>query len=312
MKHNQRLIVLSGILLSLKFSGAWTEVWLDYAFFIGVMVLIGLPHGAVDHLIHIRQKQQEAVTSRSLGRFLLTYMGMIALYGLVWYLLPTLSLVVFIVLSCYHFGQSQLFYFFRKEGPFATLTYLLWGLAVLSYIVCWNSRESLALIGSLLPGFESRPTTLLLLPYLEVFPWALSLFPVVFLVSRAGVLPAKAIGWELGTLLSIGLVSYYCGLLVAFTVYFGLWHSSKSLRAIVRGFQAQQPGYDYRRFYKDALLFSLLSIVGIGLLTALSYYVLTGLHPVMLFFVLISLLTLPHMVILETVYQKREPQLQPQ
>lgn len=298
------LIVLSCILLALKVSGSWTEAWMDYTFFGLVMILIGLPHGAVDHLIHIRQKQSKELTATTLGQFVRSYLLMIALYGLVWYLLPAVSLGLFIGLSCYHFGQSQLYYFFKKEGYFSTFTYILWGLAVLSYIICWNSQDSIALISTILPEFGEWLATSPLAANLWYLPWVLSVVPAAFLVSRLRGLPFDIILWEAGSLLVIGLVSYYCGLLVAFSVYFGFWHSSKSLRAIVRSFRIRHPNYNYTRFYKDAFLFSAISTVGIALLSAGTYYFPIGIHPVMLFFVLISLLTFPHMVILEEVYRK--------
>ena len=289
----------------MKWTGIWNEPWIDYAFFGITMVVIGLPHGAVDHLIHIRQKQQEDLTPATLWRFVRGYLGLVLLYGLLWYFLPTLSLLLFIGFSCYHFGQSQLYYFFSKENPFSALTYLLWGLAVLSYIICWNSQESLALIGTILPNFETWLTGSGPAAYLSLVPWVASLPPGLFLLSRLRSYPAGVVLWEAGCLLAIGLVSYYGGLLVAFSVYFGFWHSSKSLRAIVRGFKENNPGYNYVRFYKDALVFSAISIVGIAILAAATYYFVLGIHPVMLFFVVISLLTFPHMLTLETVYRRQ-------
>ncbi len=277
---------------------------MDYTFFGLVMILIGLPHGAVDHLIHIRQKQSKELTATTLGRFMRSYLIMIALYGLVWYLLPAVSLGLFIGLSCYHFGQSQLYYFFKREGFFAAMAYAFWGLTVLSYIICWNSQDSIALISTVLPGFGEWLVNSPLAANLWYLPWVLSIVPVVFLGSRLRRLPFDIVLWEGGSLLVIGLVSYYCGLLVAFSVYFGFWHSSKSLRAIVRSFRSLHPNYNYYRFYKEAFLFSAVSVAGMGLLLVGTYYFPIGIHPVMLFFVLISLLTFPHMVILEKVYQK--------
>ena len=299
------LIVLSCIPLALKVSGLWSEPWMDYTLFVLVMILIGLPHGAVDHLIHIRQKQGDELTAITLGRFVRWYLLMIALYSLVWYLLPGVSLGIFIGLSCYHFGQSQLYYFFKEEDYFSTITYLFWGLAVLSYIICWNSQDSLALIGTIVPEFGNWLINNSFAASLRYVPWILSVAPVLFLVSRVRKLPADIILWEAGSLLAIGLVSYYCGLLVAFSVYFGFWHSSKSLRAIVRSFRDLHPEYDFAKFYKDAFLFSFISIVGIALLSVGTYYFSVGIHPVMLFFVLISLLTFPHMLVLEEVYRKK-------
>lgn len=279
---------------------------MDYTLFVLVMILIGLPHGAVDHLIHIRQKQSDELTAVTLGRFVRWYLLMIASYGLVWYLLPGLSLVLFIGLSCYHFGQSQLYYFFREEGYLSTIAYIFWGLAVLSYIICWNSQDSLTLIGTIVPEFGNWLAESSFAASVWYLPWLLSVAPVLFLISRLRKIPTGILLWEAGSFLVIGLVSYYCGLLVSFSVYFGFWHSSKSLRAIVRSFRSRHPEYDFTRFYKDAFLFSIISIVGIALLSAGTYYFPIGVHPVMLFFVLISLLTFPHMLVLEEVYRKHK------
>ena len=238
--------------------------------------------------------------------FLTSYLAMILFYGLVWYFLPTFSLLIFILLSCYHFGQSQLYYFFSNQSAATRLLYGCWGLSVLSCIVCWNWAESVALLSPIIPAVAPTLTnerTVALMPYAPIL---ISVIPTVFLLSRLfHPIYRSAVLWELLSLAIIGLAAYFGGLIVGFSVYFGLWHSTKSLRSIIRSFKQNRPSYSLVHFYREALPFSSISIFGIVLMLVLSQYLTALIHPVMLFFILISLLTLPHMVVLERIYTPR-------
>lgn len=268
------------------------------------MLVVGLPHGAVDHLIHIQLKRQNELTLQSLLRFVSFYVALLLLYGTVWFFFPTMSLIFFILLSCYHFGQSQWYYFFSSSPVLSGIVYILWGLAVLSYIVLWNSSEALLILNSLIPTLTRDNLSEIIGNKWSQIPTLLSIIPAIFLSSKFRTFPKSVIFWEVVSLLAIGLVSYFCGLLVGFAAYFGFWHSTKSLAAIVRNLRSVHPGYSLSQFYKDAFVFSFISIAGIVLLLLSLPHLDLGIHPVMLFFVLISLLTFPHMVILEQLYSR--------
>ena len=72
-------------------------------FFTSLILLTGIPHGALDHLI------QEA-TDKKLNRiysvklFLLRYLMIMILYAFAWYWFSGLSLLIFLVISAWHFG----------------------------------------------------------------------------------------------------------------------------------------------------------------------------------------------------------------
>jgi Brp/Blh family beta-carotene 15,15'-monooxygenase len=71
------------------------------SFLIIVLILFGVPHGALDLYIdqHLRKSESNQKT------FLLKYIGNIIAYALVWYFFPIAALVIFILITAYHFGE---------------------------------------------------------------------------------------------------------------------------------------------------------------------------------------------------------------
>ena len=75
-----------------------------------LIVFIGIPHGANDHLLffNLINKSVDKNNKKSI-LFFASYIGLIILYVCCWYLFPTFSLGLFILISIYHFGQSNLY-----------------------------------------------------------------------------------------------------------------------------------------------------------------------------------------------------------
>ena len=87
----------------------WVEPsnpYFDYAFTFIFMFLLGIPHGAGDHLLIQKQKKDQGL-SFSLFRFVGSYLGVMLLYAVMWYYLPKISFVIFILISIFHFGDFE-------------------------------------------------------------------------------------------------------------------------------------------------------------------------------------------------------------
>jgi Brp/Blh family beta-carotene 15,15'-monooxygenase len=295
-------LVLGASLAVLLLSSLWPESEATWAlpFFVLMMLSTGLPHGATDHVIE-RFRQERRGHQFAWGRFLGVYMGAMLLYGLAWTLLPLLSLGLFIVISAYHFGQSQLLYLAGGEkSPFKAMLYLSWGLAVLTAIIGLHPQASGEVLSVLLPGEQWRALAGWWLPLLGL---SASLAMLLLTVAwRQGKLTSRAYALEwlnLGVLL---VLSWQCSLLVSFAVYFGLWHSLASISMELRILRQEQPGYGPWDFVRAAWPFSLISFAGIGLLLAGGYLLADYVSPYLLFFMAISVLTLPHMVFMQGFY----------
>lgn len=94
------------------------------------MVAIGIPHGALDHKVF-----HKPIYSPS---FLTSYIGLMLLVGVGWFLSPTLALTFFLVGSAWHFGETE-FNELRIRNRFTQLVY---GALILSCIILPHAQEA--------------------------------------------------------------------------------------------------------------------------------------------------------------------------
>ena len=73
------------------------------------LVLLGLPHGAMDHLV-VPHLDRRPLTLRFWLPFFGAYLGLVLLYLAFWRVAPAAALLVFLVVSCLHWGQGDLAY----------------------------------------------------------------------------------------------------------------------------------------------------------------------------------------------------------
>lgn len=124
-----------------------------------------------------------------------------------------------------------------------------------------------------------------------------------FLVKRA--ISTFDLYIEIGLIAFFIFTFYYANLLISFVIYFGLWHAVKAIYFELRAFE-QEKRVGLKKFIWAAIPFTLLSVLGIGLLMFISSWTSTIVSPLMLFFIVISVLTLPHMTFMAVLYQKKQ------
>ncbi|MCU4717859.1 Brp/Blh family beta-carotene 15,15'-dioxygenase [Halapricum hydrolyticum] len=79
---------------------------IQYAVLLSTVLVLGLPHGALDHLTLPRARDR-AVTLRGVAVFSVAYLAVAGAYGLAWLLAPTASFVGFVLLTWFHWGQGD-------------------------------------------------------------------------------------------------------------------------------------------------------------------------------------------------------------
>ena len=96
----------------------------------------------------------------------------------------------------------------------------------------------------------------------------------------------------------------YCDLVWAFAIYFGIWHSYNHALVMLRYLTSKKHSVNFGWFFKESFLFSLLSYLGLlfvyNMLNAFGNEELL----VSLLFVVIAILTLPHMLVVEKLYTR--------
>ncbi|MEL6134576.1 MAG: Brp/Blh family beta-carotene 15,15'-dioxygenase, partial [Bacteroidota bacterium] len=288
-------LLFGGISLLFDLGGA------EIGIFIFFMVATGIPHGATDHVVD-RYIQRKRGQRFHWGRFLFYYLGAILLYTICWIFLPLLSLVIFLLISAFHFGQSQLLPLkFTKQSPFRPILYILWGGIVLWAIVGFHPESSGEILGSLFG--QGTIQWELPLVYMTLAPAFLAWLLLMVVISVREGLSIRSVAWETFNLLVLIAMSHELSLLMSFALYFGLWHSMASISHEIHIFRTEHASFSWKSFAKDALPFSLISFGGIVLLLITAQILQSHISPYLLFFIAISVLTLPHMVFMDRFYR---------
>jgi hypothetical protein len=113
---------------------------------------------------------------------------------------------------------------------------------------------------------------------------------------------------EVGLLAFLIFTFSYANLLISFVIYFGLWHATKAIFFELKTFNLAQR-FGLKKFAIEALPFTLISVLGIIILIFVSRWMAGVLSPLMLFFIVISVLTLPHMTLMAGLYRTKEKEL---
>ncbi len=110
--------------------------WVNSIILIVGAVLVGIPHGAIDHLLNSGN-----INNKIKLTFILNYLGKIALYLILWIILPKLALIVFLIYSIWHFGQNDLIEWKVKINPYKIFSwgFCLFGIILLGHLAETNS-----------------------------------------------------------------------------------------------------------------------------------------------------------------------------
>lgn len=266
-------------------------------FCFGLLAFVGIPHGALDHLIEQEHSLRQAQPF-SLTRFIAKYVFMIAAYGLGWMVFPVLSFILFLLISALHFGETDL-----EQAPdtgYWSLTRLLAGGFVLAFILINHADEVTPIIarivendtltmqvwngairhgGSLLRGWVTLLGVLAMLAY--------------------GHQPIPVNGWRLVRLAMVVSLTYTLPLLPAFMLYFGGWHSLSSFGTIVSYLQqSPHPGQSIWKIWRQSIPFTLLAFGFLIACTNVWNSYIPTIDPIPYLFILLSTITLPHIKVM--------------
>lgn len=269
--------------------------WQNYIA-LGTILLLGIPHGAIDNSIFL------SGSGMPVPRFFALYIGVIAANVLLWFMLPELAYAAFILLSAYHFGQSQLTDVSILRGR--KFVFLLWGLAVMSTYLYSNRVELLNLIAAYedLAAFSIFFNGSFLLISLTTSVSA-SLGLLIYLTAT-GTMRLERFLRELFVFGIVATTAYLFSFLLGFALFFVTVHAFKVLQSEYGYLLETNKLKDVKQFIKALLPLSLLSIAGISMLTAAVYFELFSISYPLLFMVIISSITVPHAYVMERFYRK--------
>jgi beta-carotene 15,15'-dioxygenase len=252
---------------------------------IGFMA-VGLPHGAVDHLLFLRNNPV------SLKNFILKYLGIVILGLVLWMIAPSLSLIIFILYSSFHFGESEIE---KNEKTISTISdhlkAFVLGLSILTCIIFSHPHESASIIEQLGTTFPANTFTH---EAINSSYWvALGSFVlIVFQLKLSG----KSVLSGLPLVLLAGIQT---PLILAFSLYFIFQHSCNAWTHICNGIKLNSLS-----LYKKALPYLLGSIAILLLILLMDFQnIYDSKNVIASGFMFISCISFPHFVVMHLFYQ---------
>lgn len=286
--------------------------------FVLCMVMIGVPHGGLDHLVFLQGSSSESLKYGDSAvehfmengiwkdwnfwmGFLRIYVSVIVVYAILWWTMPWMSFVVFMLLSAYHFGQIQLDYLnvVLEESWLKTVVYLFWGIAILTRILFTHYRETERILESF---FELKQVVD---PEYAVFVMYFSEISTLMLLSYLRfkrMMSTSSLCSEVIAYLLISILNSRKSLLICFSIFYGLWHSLKSMEI-----HSEELGMTIYQCMLHAIPFSILSFI--GLIVILVLIQMQSSHsPYLIFLCCLGTLAAPHILVGHTLYSRRRKQ----
>lgn len=261
---------------------------------VALIMLLGIPHGAIDHILfkHIKKDYSKGW----LYRFFAQYFLLMGLLSLTWWTLPSLALIVFLAVSAYHFGQSQ-WHSLQANTILKRSLYCSWGAFVLAAPLLWNYTETAPIIEKLI-GIEIIVELGYQL-FIPVLFLVLIILQTLVLFFRRKISRQKLLE-EWAILLLLTGLFYYTPLLVGFAVYFVFWHSIDSIEDQIIRLRAIHSEYTIKTHLKQVIPFTLMAFGSIGLSSWLLPAGLMTSAWISQLFILISIVTLPHSLLMDS------------
>ncbi|MBC7553912.1 MAG: Brp/Blh family beta-carotene 15,15'-dioxygenase [Taibaiella sp.] len=274
-----------------------------YLFFSGI-ILLGIPHGAADLLVAGRTAGEEK-KSFSKMRFLTVYVSMLLAFGALLWFFPLLGGILFILLSAYHFGETDL-NFVNVGSVLGKLLVTSYGILIISVILFSHFEEVKLLLEPFNIVLKNRGFINWLSEqryYLMSFS-VLIFFTSLFLyLFKNGVEVFLSKDRFLIGFASMVFILFNLPLLLGFTFYFVAWHSLFSLKNIV-GYLRKSEDISPMLIVQKMLLYSSIAIGGIAIFGVASFFFFTGGSAVIYPFLGLAVLTAPHMLVMHDMYNR--------
>ncbi|MCO5949328.1 Brp/Blh family beta-carotene 15,15'-dioxygenase [Mucilaginibacter flavidus] len=272
-----------------------------YIFLAGV-VICGIPHGAADLLISVKEANDRKVPFSHLN-FFSKYLGRLLAFLALLLLLPFVGLIVFIIIGSFHFGETDLNRLDTDsiKGSFLSFSY---GLVVISVIVLGHFQE----VKTLLLLFQSGQNHAHLINWVDrykVVMLSISLilfFSTVFIYFLGNTENPESSGEFLVDFSVLVFITFNLPMILGLTFYFIFWHSILSIKNIVAYFNKDNY-FPFMVIIRQICFYSFLAIIGILLFGITGFMFLNSSTMVIYMILGLAVLTAPHINIMHIMYK---------
>jgi Brp/Blh family beta-carotene 15,15'-monooxygenase len=263
------------------------------SFLILVLILFGVPHGALD--LYIDQHLHKSDSNQK--AFLIKYIANIVAYALVWYFFPIAALVIFILITAYHFGEID--WLGKTDNIIHKTAYsvigLLWILLLLSKNVNFALEVFIRMERS---AFNEKQWIHLAN---KIYPITLiglfAVYAVLFFFKGLFFSNNKYYYYALLQQITLIIFAFFMPLWLCFAFYFGFWHSLLSFDKIRITFSMPNNFTGWKNLLIKAAPFSIMAWFGFSYITLSTLNSKDASGIFTLLFISLSVLALPHLQI---------------
>ena len=263
------------------------------SFLIAVLILFGVPHGALD--LYIDQHLHKAASNQKI--FLLKYIANIIAYAAVWYFFPVAALIIFILITAYHFGEID--WLGKTDTAIQKMAYsvigLLWILLLLSKNINFALQIFIRMERS---AFNESQWTALAGKIYPITLIGLALVYIILFFFKAHFFSKNKYYYYLILQQAILIIfALYMPLWLCFAFYFGFWHSLLSFDKIRITFGMPNDFNGWKNLLIKSAPFSIMAWFGFLYITFLTLNSKDASGIFTLLFISLSVLALPHLQI---------------
>ena len=268
-----------------------------------LILSIGVSHGSLDNV-----KGKKLFKILGINNFIIFYISYISIAIVViilWIILPSISLVFFLIVASYHFGKEDTQFLIIKKSYLDELLFFIKGTLIILAPIYFHFEETINIFKLLLVDNENFYN---FLNYIEtnkilLLSVILSTLAHIILFSKNFEIKKFSIFLDY---FSILILNYFFSPLLAFTIYFCFLHSIRHSISLILELDSYDFSLGFKKFMKKALPLTILT--AILCLIALYFINITynfDSSILKIIFIGLASLTFPH-ILLEYLIEKNE------
>ena len=268
-----------------------------------LILTIGVSHGSLDHVKGKKLFNILNIKKISIFYFLYTLMAISVI--IIWIIIPSVSLMIFLLVASFHFGKEDTQFLISENSYFNQLLFFLKGLLIILAPMFFHFDETITIFKFLLIDNEIFYSTLEFIEVNKILPIGiiLSTLSCVYLFLRKFEIKKFIIFLDF---FSILILNYYLSPLVAFTIYFCFLHSIRHSITLIYEIDKNDFKNGLKVFGKKVLPLTILTAIFclIGLYLLNNKYDFNS-SILKIIFIGLASLTFPH-ILLEYFLEKNE------
>ena len=282
---------LNSAMLVATFFALWLAVYFEYAVedtLAYILILsFGILHGANDiKLIQVTSLKENKKHNYLL--ILFYYAVLVIVVAGLFYLIPGIALLLFIIFSAYHFGEQH--WVGRLDArKWEQLTYYTsYGLLIFSLLFMAHNEEVSTIV--------EKISGVVIMP--EIYTITLSVCSVIIVLLYAKIVRqlSSSTFLELFYLAVFFIVFNTASLLWAFAIYFIIWHSIPSLADQIKFLYGEFSKSNFLKYLRSSILYWGIAVIGLVLLFTFFDHSEAGFLPFLFSF--LAAITFPHVFVI--------------